>query len=551
MSKFEEQIKLPSRFSYRAVGSVTGIEEHLGRVVSCEDWDYCVADDSALPYTDFGAGDNPIGKEDWLAYFSEFSFLQLPFVLSAFSFYYNIPGLPTKEGYGLNLTSCLLARIFDGDISNWNHPDIEEINPTLISLHNDNDASTTSTFPIFVSRSHLGSRSTNAITNYLYSSCPRADGNPKGWPMEKVGATIDWHPSTNLCEGSSGTAMCISENEGAIGYMDAYHGNKEGLNEIKLRNGDGNFLTSREAGVEGVQAAAIDLSNVPNDIYEDYSGVSFYNQPGLKTWPITVASYIYIRFDLDFIATPVRRGLLKAFATALFDPDYIGLCDGLVPVPDELRALSLSNLDMLYDPSYNSVDNKDPVFKWTFEKSTMVGLGQGNHVISMKRNSFNSNEVDHVNDDVSKLTQRVGQLELELASMNAKMELLLAAAAADATASSAVVDDSVTSTGDDSDSNMDTVNEPLVTQATVAAVAGSPNTSIDATVMNQPAKTGDNATAVVIGDTTATNVNASVEVIDEPPPPLMVSSSKSFYLFTCFGTHHTALFLLSSTLLLI
>jgi len=526
MSKFEEQIKLPSRFSYRAVGSGTGIMEHLGTVCYDENnGDYSVGrvcydrnnPDLASPYTDFGAGDIPIGAGDRNAYLEEFSFVQLPFVLSAVSFFYNIPGLPTEEGHNLNLTSCLLARIFDGDITNWVHPDIEEINPTLISLHKDSDASTTSTFPIFVSRSHSGSGSTNAITNYLYSSCPRGDSNPKGWPLEKVGARFDWHPSTSRCEGSSGMSMCVSENEGAIGYMDAYYGNKEGLSEIKLRNGYGNFLTSSEAGVEGVQASAVDLSNVPDSADGDFSEVTFYNQPGLKTWPITVASYIYIRKDLSFIANPVRRGLLKAFATALFDPDYIGLCDGLVPVPDQLRALSLSGLNMLYEN----------IFEWAFEKRIMVGVGQGNRVISMKRNSFILNEVDHVNDDVPELMQRVGQLELELSSMNAKMELLLAAAAAaDATTSSAVMDDSVASTEDDSDSNMDTVNEPLVTLATVAAVAGSPDTSTDATAMNQPAEE------------------------DEPQP--FILSSESLHLSTCIGgTHHTALFLLSSALLFI
>ena len=72
-------------------------------------------------------------------------------------------------------------------------------------------------------------------------------------------------------------------------------------------------------------------------------------QPGANTWPITLVSYVYIRKDLSFIKNPARRTLLNAFATSLFDPDYIGLCEryGLVPVPTELRELSLVGLDML------------------------------------------------------------------------------------------------------------------------------------------------------------------------------------------------------------
>mmetsp|Transcript_28210 Transcript_28210/g.58793 ORF Transcript_28210/g.58793 Transcript_28210/m.58793 type:complete len:208 (+) Transcript_28210:1377-2000(+) len=201
----------------------------------------------------------------------------------------------------------------------------------------------------------------------------------------------------------------------------------------------------------------------------------------------------------------------------------------------------------------NSFNDHENIFEWTFEKSTMVGLGQGNRVISMKRNSFILNEVDDVNDDVSELTQRVGQLELELASMNAKMELLLAAAAAaDATTSSAAMDDSVTSTGDVSESNMDTINIAFGTPATVAAVVGGPDTSTDATAMNQPDKTGEDATPVVMGDTTAINTNASVGFIDDESPPLFyTSSSKIRHLSTFFGKHDTSLFLLSLTILFI
>lgn len=49
------------------------------------------------------------------------------------------------------------------------------------------------------------------------------------------------------------------------------------------------------------------------------------------------------------MTSPARRTLLKAFATALSDPDYIDLCDryGLVPVPDEVRDMSLVGLQML------------------------------------------------------------------------------------------------------------------------------------------------------------------------------------------------------------
>jgi hypothetical protein len=139
------------------------------------------------------------------------------------------------------------------------------------------------------------------------------------------------------------------------------------------------------------------------------------HQPGEETWPISLVSYIYIRKDLSFIQNPARRTLLKAFATALFDPDYIDLCDryGLIPVASELRDLSLAGLDMLELDASES-DN------WVFEKDTLPGLGQGDRVISTRRQSFALYEADHIADEVDPMIEDIRMLKLELASLKAQ-----------------------------------------------------------------------------------------------------------------------------------
>ena len=71
---------------------------------------------------------------------------------------------------------------------------------------------------------------------------------------------------------------CLQENEGAIGYIDSAHGHEELLNEIKIKNGDGRFLTSKESGDEGIQAAAVDMESVPDSVYGDFSEVAYYNE---------------------------------------------------------------------------------------------------------------------------------------------------------------------------------------------------------------------------------------------------------------------------------
>ena len=130
MSKFSEQIKIPTSLTYRAVGSGTGQKEFLGKAIAQDGGEPA---DDYVAYNDFGSGDIPIKAEDRTAWFAkgiEFEFVQLPFVLSAVSFFHNIPGVPSGD-QGLNMTACLLSRVFSRDITTWDDPDILEINPNL------------------------------------------------------------------------------------------------------------------------------------------------------------------------------------------------------------------------------------------------------------------------------------------------------------------------------------------------------------------------------------------------------------------------------------
>jgi len=218
---------------------------------------------------------------------------------------------------------------------------------------------------------------------------------------------------------------CIETNPGAIGYIDAAHGIEAGLTEIRLSNGDGNFLTSQDAGVLGVQDAAKDLSAVPDSADGDFSQVEFYNMPGPKTWPISLVSYVYLRKDISHIKNPARRTLLKAFAEALFDPQYIGLCEryGHIPVPFALKELALRGLDMVEADAPASDE-------WTWEKKTNPGHGNGDRVISAKRGNFVLYEADRIADNIVPLAEELRQLKLEMASMQLQRATLSSGASA-------------------------------------------------------------------------------------------------------------------------
>lgn len=79
----------------------------------------------------------------------------------------------------------------------------------------------------------------------------------------------------------------------------------------------------------------------------------------------------------------------------------------------ELRDLSLAGLDMLkLDASESDM--------WVFEKDTLPGLGQGDRVISTRRQSFALYEADHIADEVDPMIEDIRMLKLELASLKAQ-----------------------------------------------------------------------------------------------------------------------------------
>ena len=185
MDQMNIQSKLPIRMTYRAVGSSTGQAEFIGN--------------GSLSENMFGSGDIPFNAEKYDA-FEDSTILHLPVLLGAIAFFHSVP---TGEER-LNLSPCILAKIFSRKITDWGDDEIMKANPNL-SLPNPS--------PITVAHRVKGSSSTASITKYLNQVCPEE------WPEELVGKTIDWPVDTIGCEGSGGMSDCIKDRSGTIGYI--------------------------------------------------------------------------------------------------------------------------------------------------------------------------------------------------------------------------------------------------------------------------------------------------------------------------------------------
>lgn len=128
-------------------------------------------------------------------------------------------------------------------------------------------------------------------------------------------------------------------------------------------------------------------------------------------------SYIYVRKDLTYISNPASQTLLKAFLRALYADEYIPVCEeefGFFRVTGTLRQKALDAIDALI------VSDEAP--EWTFETETEQRTGQGDYVISVKRNSYSEVEQDDNVEAIATLTQRLAVLQANYDTLKSEME---------------------------------------------------------------------------------------------------------------------------------
>ena len=169
--------------TYRAVGSSTGQKEFLG------------ASNGNVALNHFGSGDIPMTADRYSAVAAAGrTMVHVPFAVGGIGVFHSAP----VGGATVDLTACVLAKIFSAQITMWDDAEIAALNAgvTLPSL------------PIKVVHRVKGSSSTAGFTAYMLATCPAS------WTLG-TGSTITWPAGTFEGEGSDGMSTFIEENEGA------------------------------------------------------------------------------------------------------------------------------------------------------------------------------------------------------------------------------------------------------------------------------------------------------------------------------------------------
>ena len=219
---------------------------------------------------DFGASDAPLTPDQFNACSG---CVQIPWALAGTAIPYNIPGLQLPKNSNLHLSGAVIAKIYMGQITNWNDGAIKALNPKATIP----DVKIT---PVYRTGN---SGTTYNFTDYLTS----VSGDWKS----KIGAgqSVNW-PTGTGASGSAGVAGVVANTPGAICYVDTAFALSSHLHFAAIKNSAGNFISP---SIRNVAAAGDAVKSVPSG-----NELHIVNPPKADAMAYPIATYTYIILPL-------------------------------------------------------------------------------------------------------------------------------------------------------------------------------------------------------------------------------------------------------------
>ena len=241
---------------------------------------------------------------------NEAGLIQFPTVMGGVVPVLNLKGIDPGE---IKLTGPILAKIYMGEITKWNAPEITKLN-AKVKLPADD---------ITVVHRSDGSGTTFIFTNYLCKVSPE-------W-QEKIGndASVAW-PAGVGGKGNEGVASYVQRISGSIGYVEYAYALQNKMTYALLQNREGNFVKPESRNFQAAAAGA-DWQNAPG----------FYmiltDEAGNESWPITGATFILMHKTQK--NPEVARQVLAFFNWAYENGDQMAEQLDYIPMPDAVVKL--------------------------------------------------------------------------------------------------------------------------------------------------------------------------------------------------------------------
>jgi phosphate transport system substrate-binding protein len=299
------------RVNYQPVGSGTGITSLANKAV------------------DFAASDAPLQASDRTAHPSLAmpNVLHIPETIGSVTFAYNLAGIST----GLNVTGDVLVKIFRGNITTWNDPGIQALNPGVVLP---------STTIIVVHRSD-SSGTTFVWTSYLHKS------NATLWNTSLVGKGGFTWPTGVGQNGNTGVAAYIRNNPNTGGYVELAYTVQNGMTVAKVKNPAGNYILPTLNSTTAAAANAV----LPTTGAADWANVSILNAAGANSYPISSLTYLLVYKELNTLGQSMTLARAQALVNFLWwvvhDGQNYSASLTYVPLPSSVVALDVASIQAI------------------------------------------------------------------------------------------------------------------------------------------------------------------------------------------------------------
>ena len=306
IKNYSGNVKPNVQINYQSIGSGGGISAMHDKTV------------------DFGASDAPLTATDMD---NVPNALHIPETIGAVTVAYNLPGFAS----GLHLTGQVIADIFEGKITKWNDPAIQNLN-SGITLPNEGINT--------IHRSD-GSGTTFIFTSYLSASSTSWD-NSVG-----AGKSVSWPVGTGS-NGNTGVASTVNGTRYAIGYVELAYILQNGMTVAAVQNPSENWvLPSLDSTTAAVQSGA--SSGLPSGD-ASWTNVSLLNAPATNAYPIVSFTYLLSYKDLN-----VLSDMTQDKATALVQFLWYVIHDGQNLAPELSYAKLPSNVVAIDETTIQSI----------------------------------------------------------------------------------------------------------------------------------------------------------------------------------------------------
>jgi len=289
------------KVNYQSIGSGGGILQLTNKTV------------------DFGDSDAPLNDEQKNKI--GVPVLHIPMCSGAVVITYNLPGLKDT----LKLTPTLIARIFLGEIKNWDDAQIASANPG-VKLPNT---------AIIVAHRSDGSGTTNIFTTYLSQVSPEWNARVG------KGSSVNW-PAGLGGKGSEGVSGLVKQTPGGIGYVELAYAMHNKMGFAKVHYKAGKFITPTVASTSAAGNIQIPADGI----------VSLTNTDAPDGYPISGLTWalIYKEQNYDNRSEDRATKLVKLLWWNIHDGQKY--CEDLTYAPLSQNAISVAE-NILRSATFN------------------------------------------------------------------------------------------------------------------------------------------------------------------------------------------------------